>query len=70
MSKAPKRIYLVRNTETGVERLVRAANVAQARNHISRDTLTVEVASQDQIVSLLKTFHGDVPVEEAGEVAA
>ena len=71
MSKT--RIYLVCNADTGDERLIRAANVVQARNHAARDTLIVAVASQDQLVALLT---GDKPpaVEEAGvereEVAA
>lgn len=69
MTKAPKRIYLVRNADTGDERLIRAANVAQARNHAARDTLLVGVASQEQLVALLT---GDAPakVEEAGEQEA
>lgn len=69
MTKAPKRIYIVRNEDTGDERLIRAANVAQARNHAARDTLKVAVATQDQLVALL-TGDEKHEVEEAGEVAA
>ncbi|MCE2661155.1 MAG: hypothetical protein LW854_23495 [Rubrivivax sp.] len=72
MSKAPKRIYLVRNTETGDERLIRAANAAQARNHAARETFGVAVASQEQLVALL-TGDTPAPVEDASaaeEVAA
>lgn len=64
-TKAPKRIYLVRNSETGAERLIRAVNVAQSRNHAARDTLAVAVATQEQLVSLL-TGDERVAVEEAG----
>jgi len=63
---APKRIYLVRNVDTGDERLIRAANAAQARNHAARDTLSVEVASQDQLVALLTEADVPVRIEEAG----
>lgn len=65
MSKAPKRIYLVRNTNTGDERLIRAANASQARNHAARDTLAVAVATQDQLVALLTSGERH-EVEEAG----
>lgn len=63
---APKRIYLVRNVDTGDERLIRAANAAQARNHAARDTLSVEVASQDQLVALLTEADVPVRIEDAG----
>ena len=68
MSKAPKRIYLVRNTDTGDERLIRATNAAQARNHAARDTLAVAVATQDELVALL-TGEQKHEVEEAGAEA-
>ena len=64
--KTPRRIYLVRNTDTGAERLIRAATVAQARNHAARDTLEVSVATQDQLVALL-TGLDTVAVEDAAE---
>lgn len=69
MTKASKRIYLVRNTDTGDERLIRAATAAQARNHAARDTLAVAVATQDQLVALL-TGDEQVQVEESGEQEA
>jgi len=61
-----RRIYLVRHADTGAERLVRALTPAQARNHAARDTITVAVATQDQLVALLtsKDWHGEV--EDAG----
>ena len=40
--------YLIRNTDTGDERLVRADNQAQALRHITRTTYSVEVATVDQ----------------------
>ncbi len=49
----PTRIYLIRNTETAEERLVRAPNAARALAHIVRTTYTSEVATQEQIVALL-----------------
>lgn len=60
---AATRIYLVRNEDTGDERLIRAANSVQARNHAARDTLTVSVAKQEQLVALL-TQDGNRPVIE------
>lgn len=58
----PKRIYIVKDNDA--RRLIRAANVAQARNHVARDTLQVAVASQDELVSLVS---GGARVEDAGE---
>jgi len=58
------RIYLVRHTDTGTERLIRAVNAAQARNHAARDTIDVTVATQDQLVAML-TGGEPVAVEEA-----
>lgn len=63
-----RRTYLIRNTETGVERLVRAANAASARNHVARDTLDVRVATQDQLIALL-TAEAPITVEDAGREA-
>jgi hypothetical protein len=54
-TKTPTRIYLVRNTDTGDERLVRAPNVARALAHIVRVSYTCEVATQEQLVALLTT---------------
>lgn len=51
--KTPRRIYLVRHADSGNERLIRATNAAQARNHAARDSIAVEVASQEQLVAML-----------------
>ena len=57
--------YVIRNTETGEERLVRADNQAQALRHITRTTYSVEVATVDQAVALL-TAEPPYRVEVAG----
>lgn len=57
------RIYLVTDTESGKKRLVRASNQPQAVRHAARNKFTVEVAGQDDLVSLVAT---GCPVEEAG----
>lgn len=57
--------YLIRNTGTGDERLVRADNQAQALRHITRTTYSVEVSSVDQVVALL-TAEPPYRVETAG----
>lgn len=62
--KTPTRIYLVRNTDTGDERLVRAPNVARALAHIVRVSYTCEVATQEQLVALL-TAIDPTEVEDA-----
>lgn len=56
------RIYLVTNTETNKHRLIRAANQAQAIRHAASTMFDIEVAGQDDLVSLLT--HG-IPVEMA-----
>ena len=55
------RIYKVQ-TPTGA-RLVRAPNRSQSVNHVARDTIRAEVASQDDLIALLAD---GVKVEEAG----
>jgi len=57
------RIYLVTNTETNKHRLIRAATRAQAIRHAASTMFDIEVAGQDDLVSLLS--HG-IPVEMAG----
>ena len=49
------RIYLIteKHRTDGPKRLVRAANAAQARNHVARDSLACEVAGQDDLVALV-----------------
>jgi len=62
------RIYLVTDIETNKHRLIRAANQAQAIRHAAQTRFDIEVAGQDDLVSLLT--HG-VPVELAtGQTAA
>ena len=46
------RIYVV-TTPTGI-RLIRAANKIQALGYVARDTLTAEVATQDDLYTLAK----------------
>lgn len=46
-----KRIYIVGTGQT--IRLVRAPNRAQALAHVARSTISVSVATQDELVKLL-----------------
>jgi hypothetical protein len=57
------RIYVVTDIESNHHRLVRAANQAQAMRHVAQACFDVEVASQDDLVSLLSSGH---PIELAG----
>ncbi len=62
------RIYVVTDTETNKHRLIRAANQAQAIKYAASTRFDIEVAGQDDLVSLLT--HG-IPVELAtGQAAA
>ena len=54
------RIYLVTDTETNKHRLIRASNQAQAIKYAASTRFDIEVAGQDDLVSLLT--HG-IPVE-------
>ena len=54
------RIYLVTDTETNKHRLIRAANQAQAIRHAAQTRFDIEVAGQDDLVSLLTS---GIPVE-------
>ena len=56
------RIYLVTDTETKRHRLIRAGNQAQAIKYAASTRFDIEVAGQDDLVSLLT--HG-IPVELA-----
>ena len=47
------RIYLVTDIETNKHRLIRASNQAQAVNFVARSRFDVEVAGQDDLVSLV-----------------
>lgn len=57
MSKST--LYLIRDTETAVERLVRARNKAAALRFVMKP-LTIAAATPEQLVALLT---GDDPIE-------
>jgi hypothetical protein len=57
------RIYVVKNS-TGEERLIEATSQAQALSFVVKDTLTVELASQTELVRLVTE---GIVVEPAGE---
>ena len=61
------RIYLVTDVETNKRRLIRAGNQAQAIRHAAQTRFDIEVAGQDDLVSLLTS---GIPVEMAGAGAA
>jgi len=61
------RIYLVTDVETNKHRLIRAGNQAQAIRHAAQTRFDIEVAGQDDLVSLLTS---GIPVEMAGAGAA
>ena len=56
------RIYVVTDTETNKHRLIRASNQAQAIKYAAQTRFDIEVAGQDDLVSLLT--HG-IPIELA-----
>jgi hypothetical protein len=56
-------IYLVTDVETNKHRLIRAGNQAQAIRHAAQTRFDIEVAGQDDLVSLLTS---GIPVELAG----
>ena len=60
------RIYVVTDTETNKHRLIRAANQAQAIKYVAQTRFDIEVAGQDDLVSLLTS---GVPIELAGAPA-
>jgi len=60
------RIYLVTDVETNKHRLIRAGNQAQAIRHAAQTQFDIEVAGQDDLVSLLQA---GIPVEPAGSQA-
>lgn len=62
----PKRIYVVRDTHSCNETLVRAPSAAQALRHVTADQFEVSVATQSQLVALLT---GGAQVEEASSQA-
>jgi len=60
------RIYLVTDTATDKERLIRAGNQAQAIGFAARTRFAATVAKQDDLVNLVAA---GVVVEEAGKEA-
>lgn len=60
------RIYLVTDVETNKHRLIRASNQAQAINYAAHTRFDIEVAGQDDLVSLLT---GGTAIELAGDCA-
>ena len=63
---AATRIYVVANGASS-PRLVHAANSAQARNHVARESITVAVASQDDLIALAGTVKVETAGQEVGE---
>lgn len=57
------RIYLVTDVETNKHRLIRASNQAQAIKYAAQTRFDIEVAGQDDLVSLLT---GGTAIELAG----
>lgn len=57
------RIYVVTDVETNRHRLIRAGNQAQAIRHAAQTRFDIEVAGQEDLVSLLTK---GVPIELAG----
>ena len=64
MAEAKLKIYKV-NTPEG-SRLVRAGDKRQALNHVARLTITVAIASQEDLIALVS---GGAKVETANEEA-
>ena len=50
----PTRIYVVCHIATGHKRLVRATNAPQAARHAMRTSRAVTVATQDELVDLVR----------------
>ena len=57
------RIYVVTDVETNKRRLIRASNQAQAIKYAAQTRFDIEVAGQEDLVSLLTN---GVPIELAG----
>jgi hypothetical protein len=51
----PTRIYLIVDQTTETKQLIRASNQAQAVRHAAQNKFSVTVATQDDLVALLKT---------------
>jgi hypothetical protein len=59
---AATRVYLVR-TQDGKNRLIKATNVAQARNHAARDTFAVSIPTPEDAHRLARE---GIELEEVG----
>ncbi len=59
-----KRIYLVLSTRIEEKTLVRASGRGAALRHVAAKTLSVEVASQEDFISMVQS---GAKVEDAGE---
>ena len=68
------RIYLVTETDTNEQHLVRAHNQSQAVRHVAQTKFIVGVANQDALVSLVaagkKVVNSTASVDEAAEIPA
>lgn len=71
MAKQSKRIYIVREDGALPVRLIRAPNKSQAIGYVVRDVFTAEVATQEDLITLLKNVAvedaSDQPSGQAGE---
>lgn len=62
------RIYIVRNlVDASGARLVRTQNKAAALRYAARTSLTVALATQDEIINAL---HRQIPVEDVADAGA
>jgi hypothetical protein len=61
---AATRIYLVTDTKTGEQQLIRAGNQAQAVRRAAQSKFSVTVASQDDLVTLIAAGHAVIVAGE------
>lgn len=59
------RVYIVKPKGEGKARLVRALSAGAALKHVVDDTLSVDYASQDDLVRVMRE-QPDTPLEDAG----
>lgn len=57
------KIYIVKNG-SGAARLVRAGNRIQAIRHVAADTISAEIAGQEQLIAAIQK---GIAVEDAGQ---
>lgn len=62
-----KRVYVVENTKTGEETLVRATNTVQARNAVSKSVYTAVLASQEALIAHVSAGKQVINAVEAAE---